>query len=43
MATEFDDLLPQAVDCRKKLAEMEAEKASDYARQQAKIAAEKRR
>jgi len=42
MATEFDDLLPQAVDCRKKLAEVEAEKASDYARQQAKIAAEKK-
>lgn len=42
MSTDLDDLLPQAVDCRKKIAEVEAEKASDYMRQQAKIAAEKK-
>jgi len=35
----FDDLLPTAVDCRKKSAEMEAEKASEYMR--ARTAAEK--
>jgi hypothetical protein len=42
MATELDELLPEAADCRKKIAEVEAEKASDYLRQQAKIAAEKK-
>ena len=42
MATELDELLPEAAACRKKIAEVEAEKASDYVRQQAKIAAEKK-
>jgi hypothetical protein len=42
MTTELDDLLPKAVDCRKKIAEVEAEKASDYVRQQAQVAAEKK-
>ena len=30
MAPEIDDALPTALDCRKKSAEMEAEKASEY-------------
>jgi len=42
MTPALDDLLPEAVDCRKRLAEVEAEKASDYLRQQANIAAEKK-
>jgi hypothetical protein len=42
MATEFDDLLPKAEDLRKKIAEVEAEKASEYIAQQARIAAEKK-
>ena len=28
--TELDDLLPKAVDLKKKIAEVEAEKASEY-------------
>ena len=42
MATEIDEILPQAVDCRKKMAEAEAEKASEYMRLQAQAAAEKK-
>ena len=42
MATELDDLLPKADDLMKKIAEVEAEKASEYMAQQAKIAAEKK-
>jgi len=42
MATEFDDLLPKAADLMKKIAEVEAEKASEYMAQQAKVAAEKK-
>jgi hypothetical protein len=42
MATALDDLLPKAADCLKKAAEVESEKASEYTRQQAKIAAEKK-
>ncbi len=42
MATELDEILPQAVDCRKKMAEAEAAKASEYMREQAKAAAEKK-
>jgi hypothetical protein len=42
MTTSLDELLPKAEDCRKKMAEAEAEKASDYLRQQAKAEAEKK-
>jgi hypothetical protein len=42
MVTEFDDLLPKAADLMKKIAEVEAEKASEYMAQQAKVAAEKK-
>jgi len=42
MATELDSLLPNAADNMKKIAEAEAEKASEYMRQQEKIAAEKK-
>jgi hypothetical protein len=42
MATDLDELLPKAVDLRKKIAEVEAEKASEYMAQQAKVAAEKK-
>jgi hypothetical protein len=42
MATELDNLLPNAADNMKKIAEVEAEKASEYMRQQEKIAAEKK-
>ncbi len=42
MATELDDLLPKAEDCMKKIADAEAEKASEYMRQQAKVDAEKK-
>jgi hypothetical protein len=35
-------LLPEAADCRKKIAEVEAEKASEYLRNQAAAEAEKR-
>ena len=42
MATALDDLLPKAEDCMKKIAEVEAEKASEYMAQQARIAAEKK-
>jgi hypothetical protein len=42
MTTDLDELLPKAEDCRKKMAEAEAEKATDYLRQQAKAEAEKK-
>jgi hypothetical protein len=41
MATTLDDLLPKAEDNMKKIAAVEAEKASEYVAQQARIAAEK--
>src|SRR5437588_12667366 len=41
MTTE-GDLLPTALDCRKKSAEMEAEKASEYMRKRAAAEAEKK-
>ena len=39
--TELDDLLPKAEDLKKKIAEVEAEKASEFVRQQARVTAEK--
>jgi hypothetical protein len=42
MSTMPDELLPAASDCRKKLAEVEAEKASEYLRKQAAADAEKK-
>jgi hypothetical protein len=42
MATEMDDLLPTALDCRKQSAETEAEKAADYMRKRAAAEAEKK-
>jgi hypothetical protein len=42
MTTNFDDLLPSAVDCRKKIAQVEGEKASDYMRKVAREEAEKK-
>jgi hypothetical protein len=42
MVTTIDDILPSALDCRKKSAEMEAAKASEYMRRQAAIDAEKK-
>ena len=42
MTTSFDDLLPKADDCMKKIAEVEAEKASEYIRKQQAADAEKR-
>ena len=42
MAAELDDLLPTADDLMKKIAETEAQKASEYVAQQAKVAAEKK-
>ena len=41
MTTEMDDVLPTALDCRKKSAEMEAEKASECMRKRAAAEAEK--
>lgn len=38
----LDDLLPKALDCRKKIAEVEAQKATDLSRKQAAADAEKR-
>jgi hypothetical protein len=40
--TTLDDLLPTANDCKKRMAEAEAEKASDYVRKQAAAEAEKK-
>ena len=42
MATELDELLPKAADLRKKIAEVEAAKATEYMAQQAQVAAEKK-
>lgn len=42
MANSLDEILPSAVDCRKKLALVEAEKASEDARKNAAIDAEKK-
>jgi len=42
MATNVDDILPTAVDCRKKSAEMEAEKAAEYMRKRQAAEAEKK-
>jgi hypothetical protein len=42
MATETDDVLPSALDCRKMSAEMEAEKASEYMRKRQAAEAEKK-
>jgi hypothetical protein len=42
MAMSFDDLLPKADDCMRKIAEVEAEKASEYIRKQQAAEAEKR-
>jgi len=42
MATALDDLIPSAVDCRKKIALAEAAKASALARRQAAEEAEKK-
>jgi hypothetical protein len=41
MATTIDDLLPKALECRKKIAEVQGEKASEYARAEAAKDAEK--
>jgi hypothetical protein len=38
----FDDLLPKAADCRRKIAEVEAEKASELIRKESAADAEKR-
>jgi hypothetical protein len=40
--TSLDDLLPKAEDCMKKIAVVEAEKASEYMRKQQAVEAEKR-
>ncbi len=40
--TSLDDLLPKAEDCMKKIAAVEAEKASEYVRKQQAAEAEKR-
>jgi len=40
--TSLDDLLPRAEDCMKKIAVVEAEKASEYMRKQQAVEAEKR-
>jgi len=42
MAINVDDVLPSAADCKKKMAEAEAEKASEYMRKQAAAEAEKK-
>jgi len=41
-AGNVDDILPSAADCRRKSAEMEAEKASEYMRRQAAADAERK-
>lgn len=40
--TSLDDVLPKAEECRKKIADVEAAKASDYLRKQAAADAEKK-
>jgi len=42
MTTTMDDLLPKAADCRRRIAEVEAEKASDFLRKQSAAEAEKK-
>ncbi len=42
MANILDDLLPSAAECARKMAEAEADKASDYARREAAAEAEKK-
>jgi hypothetical protein len=42
MTTTLDDLLPTAADCKKRMAEAEAEKASEYMRKKAAADAEKK-
>ena len=42
MSTMPDELLPAAADCRKKIVEVEAEKATEYLRKQAAADAEKK-
>ena len=42
MTTTIDDLLPKAADCRRRIAEVEAEKASDFLRKQSAAEAEKK-
>jgi len=42
MSTTIDDLLPKAADCKKKVAEIEGEKASQYMREQSAKATEKK-
>src|SRR5262245_10097799 len=42
MPTMVDDLLPKAVDLRRKIAQVEAEKASDFVRKQQAAEAEKK-
>src|SRR5258708_21982660 len=42
MSTVPDELLPAAADCRKKMAEAEAAKATEYLRKQAAVEAEKK-
>src|SRR5262245_34596363 len=42
MNLKVDDILPSAVDCNKKMAEAEADKASEYVRKQAAADAEKK-
>ncbi len=38
----FDDLIPKAADCRRKIAEVEAEKATEFLRKETAAEAEKR-
>jgi hypothetical protein len=42
MSTALDDLLPKAADCRKRMAEVEAEKATELMRRETAAEAEKR-
>jgi hypothetical protein len=42
MTTTIDEVLPSALDCRKKSAEMEAEKAAEFIRRRAAADAEKK-
>jgi hypothetical protein len=42
MSTVPDELLPAAADCRKKMAEAEAAKATEYLRKEAAVEAEKK-
>ena len=42
MSAVIDDIIPTALDCRKKSAEQEAEKAADYLRRNAIIEGEKK-